>query len=64
AEAVRDFRPGIPQLLTSVPSLSEAASYISESTSIFTRCWPGTSIRSESQDENGQEMLSFISEEA
>ena len=29
----------IPQLFTSVPSLNEAASYLAQSTSLFTRCF-------------------------
>lgn len=29
----------IPQLLTSVPALNDAASYLSETTSLFTRCF-------------------------
>lgn len=41
--AVRDDRPGIPQLFTSVPTLNEAASYLAETTSIFTRCFPDIS---------------------
>ncbi|CAA0820390.1 alpha/beta-Hydrolases superfamily protein [Striga hermonthica] len=61
----RDDRPGIPQLFTSVsvPSLNEAASYLAETTSIFTRCFPEISIRSVSQDPDGLEMLPFVSRE-
>lgn len=43
AAAVRDDRPGIPQLFTAVPSLNEAASYLAGTTSIFTRCFPDIS---------------------
>ncbi|KAL3814983.1 hypothetical protein ACJIZ3_016251 [Penstemon smallii] len=41
--AVKDDRPGIPQLFTSVPALNEAASYLAETTSIFTRCFTNIS---------------------
>ncbi|KAL3616484.1 hypothetical protein CASFOL_039874 [Castilleja foliolosa] len=60
---VTDDRPGIPQLFTSVPALNEAASYLAETTSIFTRCFPDISIRPVSEDEDGQEMLAFVSGE-
>ncbi|KAL0379728.1 UNVERIFIED_CONTAM: hypothetical protein Sangu_0037100 [Sesamum angustifolium] len=62
--ATRDDRPGIPQLFTSVPTLNDAASYLAETTSIFTRCFTDISIRPVSEDANGQEMLSFVSGEA
>ncbi|KAG8391557.1 hypothetical protein BUALT_Bualt01G0200000 [Buddleja alternifolia] len=39
--AMRDDRPGIPQLFTAVPTFNDAASYLAETTSIFTRCFPG-----------------------
>lgn len=35
----RNERPGIPQLFTSVPAFNEAASYLAETTSIFSRCF-------------------------
>ncbi|KAK4411219.1 hypothetical protein Sango_0194900 [Sesamum angolense] len=62
--ATRDDRPGIPQLFTSVPTLNDAASYLAETTSIFTRCFTDISIRPVSEDADGQEMLSFVSGEA
>ncbi|XP_011089915.1 uncharacterized protein LOC105170699 isoform X3 [Sesamum indicum] len=62
--AMRDDRPGIPQLFTSVPTLNDAASYLAETTSIFTRCFTDISIRPVSEDTDGQEMLSFVSGEA
>lgn len=34
----------IPQLFTSVPSLNEAASYLAQSTSLFTRCFSDYSV--------------------
>lgn len=40
---MRNDRPGIPQLFTSVPALHEAANYLAETTSIFTRCFPDIS---------------------
>ncbi|KAL6569315.1 hypothetical protein OROMI_013829 [Orobanche minor] len=61
--SVRDDRPGIPQLFTSLPALNEAASYLSETTSIFTRCFPDISIRPVSEDADGMELLSFVSGE-
>ncbi|KAL3833086.1 hypothetical protein ACJIZ3_007822 [Penstemon smallii] len=57
-------RPGIPQLFTSVPALNEAASYLVESTSIFTRCFTDISIEPVSEGSYEQEMLTFASEEA
>ncbi|GFP80929.1 hypothetical protein PHJA_000236200 [Phtheirospermum japonicum] len=60
---VTDDRPGIPQLFASVPALHEAASYLAETTSIFTRCFPDISIRPVSEDDDGQEMLAFVSGE-
>lgn len=60
---IRDDRPGIPQLLTSMPALNEAASYLTETTSIFTRCFPDISIRPISEDADGQEMVAFVSGE-
>ncbi|KAK4414625.1 E3 ubiquitin-protein ligase BRE1-like 1 [Sesamum alatum] len=62
--AMRDDRPGIPQLFTSVPTLSDAASYLAETTSILTRCFTDISVRPVSEDTDGQEMLSFVSGEA
>lgn len=42
--ATRDDRPGIPQLFTSMPpALNEAALYLAETTSIFTRCFTSAS---------------------
>lgn len=64
AAAVRNDRPGIPQLFTSVPSLNEAASYLAETTSIFTRCFPDISIGPAPEEPHGQEMVAFASEEA
>ncbi|KAL9175912.1 hypothetical protein ABFS82_02G143700 [Erythranthe guttata] len=62
--SLRDDRPGIPQLFTSVPALHEAASYLAETTSIFTRCFPDISVKTASRDNDGQEMLAFVSGEA
>ncbi|KAL8498799.1 hypothetical protein ACS0TY_021940 [Phlomoides rotata] len=61
AAVVRDDRPGIPQLFTSLPVLNEAASYFAES-SIFS-CFPDISIRPVFNSSNEQEMVSFASEE-
>ncbi|KAK6162593.1 hypothetical protein DH2020_002434 [Rehmannia glutinosa] len=62
--SVTDDRPGIPQLFPSVPALHEAASYLAETTSIFTRCFPDISLRPVYEDPDGQEMLPFVSGEA
>ncbi|KAK6162601.1 hypothetical protein DH2020_002442 [Rehmannia glutinosa] len=62
--SVTDDRPGIPQLFPSVPALHEAASYLAETTSIFTRCFPDISLRPVYEDPDGQEMLAFVSGEA
>ncbi|KZV43499.1 hypothetical protein F511_19043 [Dorcoceras hygrometricum] len=57
-------RPGIPQLFTSVPSLNDAASYLAETTSIFTRCFTNVSVGPVSEDSDGREVLTFASGEA
>ncbi|KAB2595218.1 hypothetical protein D8674_030668 [Pyrus ussuriensis x Pyrus communis] len=55
-----------PQLLTSVPALNDAASYLSQTTSLFTRCFTDYSVEPSSSDSgvsNGhaQEMVTFWS---
>ncbi|KAM3397116.1 hypothetical protein P3S68_000628 [Capsicum galapagoense] len=52
----------IPQLLTSVPALNGAASYLSETTSLFTHCFMNYSEPS-SRDFIGQEIVKFGSAE-
>ncbi|XP_075519247.1 uncharacterized protein LOC142553122 isoform X1 [Primulina tabacum] len=62
--STRNDRPGIPQLFTSVPSLNDAASYLAETTSIFTRCFTNVSVGPVSEDSDGREILTFASGEA
>ncbi|KAF3619420.1 Histone ubiquitination proteins group [Capsicum annuum] len=52
----------IPQLLTSVPALNDAASYLSETTSFFTRCFMDYSEPA-STGFGSQEMVTFGSAE-
>lgn len=54
----------IPQLLTSVPALNDAASYLSETTSLFTRCFMDFSAEPASRGLGGQEMVTFGSAES
>ncbi|XP_049380375.1 uncharacterized protein LOC125845030 isoform X1 [Solanum stenotomum] len=54
----------IPQLLTSVPALNDAASYLSETTSLFTRCFMDYSAEPASRGLGGQEMVTFGSAES
>ncbi|GAB4861955.1 hypothetical protein Ancab_037210 [Ancistrocladus abbreviatus] len=58
------FRNGrvIPQLFTSVPTLSEAASYLAETTSYLTSCLPDFSGASADSLANEQELLILSSE--
>ncbi|KAH0980658.1 hypothetical protein GBA52_007835 [Prunus armeniaca] len=56
----------IPQLFISVPSLNEAASYLSQTTSLFTRCFSDYSADLSSSDsgvsnEHAQELVTFSS---
>ncbi|XP_016457436.2 uncharacterized protein LOC107781265 [Nicotiana tabacum] len=57
---------GIPQLLTSVPALNDAASYLADTTSLFTRCFMDFSAVAEpaSRGLGGQEMVTFGSAES
>ncbi|CAA2945092.1 Hypothetical predicted protein [Olea europaea subsp. europaea] len=62
--ATRDDRPGIPQLFTSMPpALNEAALYLAETTSIFTRCFTSASAQPASGYSGGQELVTFSSGE-
>ncbi|KAL2491252.1 alpha/beta-Hydrolases superfamily protein [Abeliophyllum distichum] len=61
--ATIDDRPGIPQLFTSMPALNEAASYLAETTSIFTRCFTAVPVQPASGDSGGQELVTFASGE-
>lgn len=54
----------IPQLLTSMPALNDAASYLSETTSLFTRCFTDFSAESACRGLGGQEMVTFGSAES
>lgn len=51
----------VPQLFTSVPSFNEAASYLAETTSLFTRCF--SDFPETSHDHDGQELVTFSSGE-
>ncbi|KAJ4827633.1 hypothetical protein Tsubulata_008250 [Turnera subulata] len=58
-----------PQLLTTVPALNDAASYLAQTTSLFTRCFSDYSVEYSSVDSGdsgarpqGQEMVTFASE--
>lgn len=51
----------IPQLFTSVPALGEAASYLSDTTSYLTSCFPGFSEQPTRGDE--QELVPLVSEQ-
>lgn len=51
----------IPPLFTSVPVLNEAASYLAETTSYLTRCFPDFSVEIGSRDSTEQEMVTFAS---
>ncbi|RXI06748.1 hypothetical protein DVH24_025884 [Malus domestica] len=56
----------IPQLFTSVPTLNDAASYLSQTTSSFTRCFTDDSVEPSSSDSgvsngNAQELVTFWS---
>ncbi|KAL6124540.1 hypothetical protein ACLB2K_077052 [Fragaria x ananassa] len=58
----------IPQLFTSVPAFNEAASYLSQTTSLFTQCFTDSSVEPFSRDfgdsnVNAQELVTFSSGE-
>ncbi|KAL6129098.1 hypothetical protein ACLB2K_072451 [Fragaria x ananassa] len=58
----------IPQLFTSVPAFNEAASYLSQTTSLFTQCFTDSSVEPSSRDfgdsnVNAQELVTFSSGE-
>ncbi|KAL3537047.1 hypothetical protein ACH5RR_000413 [Cinchona calisaya] len=61
-DALRNDRL-IPQLFTSVPTFNEAASYLAETTSLFTRCFSDFSVEPAPDDPGGREMVTFVSEE-
>ncbi|XP_050386113.1 uncharacterized protein LOC126802520 [Argentina anserina] len=59
----------IPQLFTSVPVFNEAASYLSQTTSLFTQCFTDHSVEPSSRDfgdsnVNAQELVTFSSGES
>ncbi|KAL7203817.1 hypothetical protein ACSBR2_016963 [Camellia fascicularis] len=60
-ESLRNERV-MPQLFTSVPALNEAASYLVETTSYITRCFPDFSETS-ARESHGQEMVTIASQE-
>ncbi|CAI9101304.1 OLC1v1038598C1 [Oldenlandia corymbosa var. corymbosa] len=51
----------VPPLFSSVPALNEAASYLAETTSLFTRCFSDYSVEPVPDDSGGREMVSFVS---
>lgn len=58
----------IPQLFTSVPSLNEAASYLAQTTSLFTGCFSDYSVEPSNRDSgnsivHAQELVTFSSGE-
>lgn len=61
-DALRDDRL-FPQLFTSVPALNEAASYLAETTSLFTSCFSDFSVDRAPDDPGGREMVTFVSGE-